>query len=59
MPCLHSPIEFDLRGVIRNGGSDRDIAELFTAAVGAKPKEHPSAEEMKDQAVRVMIQIGG
>jgi cyclic pyranopterin phosphate synthase len=59
MPCLHSPIEFDLRRVIREGGSDQDIAGLFREAIGAKPKEHPPAEEMKEQAVRVMIQIGG
>jgi GTP 3',8-cyclase len=59
MPCLHSPLEFDLRRVIRQGGSGEDIAAVFQEALGAKPKEHPSAEELLEQHGRVMIQIGG
>jgi cyclic pyranopterin phosphate synthase len=59
MPCLHSPLEFDLRDVVRNGGSDTDIAEVFFRALGQKPEEHPSAEELIAQSGRVMIQIGG
>jgi cyclic pyranopterin phosphate synthase len=59
MPCLHSPLEFDLRRVLREGGSDREIAELFLQALGQKPKEHPSAQELIAQASRGMIQIGG
>ena len=59
MPCLHSPLEFDLRSVLRAGGSDDDIAGVFLDALGAKPKEHPPADELIAQASRVMIQIGG
>lgn len=59
MPCLHSPIEFDVRDALRNNGSDDDVAEVFLRAVGAKPKEHPPADEMMTQLNRVMIQIGG
>lgn len=59
MPCLHSPLEFDLRHVLRNGCEDDGIERLFLEAVGAKPKEHPGAEELIGQAKRVMIQIGG
>jgi molybdenum cofactor biosynthesis enzyme MoaA len=59
MPCLHSPLEFDLRRVIRQGGNGEDIAAIFQDALGAKPKEHPPAEELLEQQGRVMIQIGG
>ena len=59
MPCLHSPLEFDLRSAIRDGGDDDAIAAVFLEALGAKPKEHPDADEMIRQASRVMIQIGG
>ncbi|MBL7987195.1 MAG: GTP 3',8-cyclase MoaA [Chlorobi bacterium] len=59
MPCLHSPVEFDLRQVIRGGGGDGAIQELFQQAVGAKPKEHLPADELAGHGVRVMIQIGG
>ena len=59
MPCLHSPLEFDLRKVLRSGGSDVDILNVFLQALGEKPEEHPPAEEMMAQAGRVMIQIGG
>ncbi len=59
MPCLHSPLEFDLRAPLRSGASDQEIERLFLEALGAKPKEHPEADELIDQARRVMIQIGG
>ncbi len=59
MPCLHSPLEFDLRTILRNGGSDTDIAGVFFDALRAKPREHPPAEELAGHGSRVMIQIGG
>ncbi len=59
MPCLHSPLEFDVREPLRNGAGDDAIEAVFLRAVGAKPKEHPPAEEMLGQLSRVMIQIGG
>lgn len=59
MPCLHSPLEFDVRRAIRGGGDDQAIADVFLQALGAKPKEHPPAEELMAQSGRVMIQIGG
>lgn len=59
MPCLHSPLEFDLRGILRSGGSDGDIADLFLKALGEKPEEHLPAEGLLEQNGRVMIQIGG
>jgi cyclic pyranopterin phosphate synthase len=59
MPCLHSPLEFDLQALLRSGAGDDAIAEVFLRTVGAKPKEHPGAEELLAQTGRVMIQIGG
>lgn len=59
MPCLHSPLEFDLRAVLRSGGTDEDIAQVFLDALGAKPMEHPPADQLLAQTNRVMIQIGG
>lgn len=59
MPCLHSPLEFDLRTILRSGGSNEDIADLFLTALGEKPEEHLPAEGLVQQSGRVMIQIGG
>ncbi len=59
MPCLHSPLEFDVREVLRSGGNDTAVAEVFLRAIGAKPMEHPPADELLAQSGRVMIQIGG
>lgn len=59
MPCLHSPLEFDLRNILRSGGSDKDLANLFVTALGEKPEEHLPAEGLLEQSGRVMIQIGG
>lgn len=59
MPCLHSPLEFDLRDVLRSGGGDEDIAGVFMQALAEKPEEHPPADELLEQSGRVMIQIGG
>ncbi len=59
MPCLHSPLEFDLRTVLRSGGSDADILALVGHALSSKPEEHPPTSEMATPSGRVMIQIGG
>ena len=59
MPCLHSDLEFDLREILRTGGSDHDILDLVGNALQQKPEEHPPAEEMEGKSGRVMIQIGG
>lgn len=59
MPCLHSPLEFDLRETLRSGGSDADIADRFMTALSRKPKEHLPADGLLEQNGRVMIQIGG
>lgn len=56
--CLHSKHEVDLRDVMRKGGSDEDILDIFAHAVWNKPLEH----HMNDQGWqdnRIMSQIGG
>jgi len=59
MPCLHSPLEFDLQALLRSGAPDEAIADVFLTALDAKPEEHPGADELLAQSGRVMIQIGG
>lgn len=59
MPCLHSPLEFDLRKILRSGGGDADILSLVGHALSNKPEEHPPTSEMAAPSGRVMIQIGG
>ena len=59
MPCLHSPLEFDLRKILRSGGDETDIASLLLHGLAQKPKEHLPAEGLLEQEGRVMIQIGG
>ncbi|MFZ3100702.1 MAG: GTP 3',8-cyclase MoaA [Desulfitobacteriaceae bacterium] len=57
-PCLHSPQEIDLKGLLRTGKTDSEIADVFATAVWHKPAEH----HMNDQPwqdKRVMSQIGG
>ena len=38
--CLFSEIEVDIRGPLREGASDQELASVITAAVAAKPKRH-------------------
>lgn len=59
MPCLHSPLEFDLRKVLRSGGTDEEIGDALLAGLAQKPKEHLPGEGLVEQEGRVMIQIGG
>lgn len=59
MPCLHMSDEFDVRDVVRSGGSDDDILAVFQTALNAKWEAHPSGDEMAASTSRVMIQIGG
>lgn len=57
--CLFSTVEWDARGVMRNGGSDREIADLVRECVAAKKPGHgiDSPEFLRPQ--RAMYQIGG
>ena len=57
-PCLLSDGELDLRGALRSGASDEQIAEMFIHVVKHKPERHYLAEGQKVTG-RGMSQIGG
>lgn len=57
MPCLHSPLEFDLRSLLRSDRPDSAILDRFAEALAQKPEEHPPADNLAEG--RVMISIGG
>jgi cyclic pyranopterin phosphate synthase len=57
--CLFALDEFDLRSVIRSGGSDDDLAELIRSAVGTKWAGHRIGQVNFVRPERSMSQIGG
>jgi cyclic pyranopterin phosphate synthase len=57
--CLFATDEFDIRALLRNGGSDDDIAELIRTAVGAKWAGHQINQVNFIRPKRTMSQIGG
>lgn len=57
-PCLMSDGEVDLRGPLRSGATDAEIAAIFETVVKHKPERHYLAEGQKVQG-RGMSQIGG
>jgi cyclic pyranopterin phosphate synthase len=58
--CLFSIDEWDLRGPMRAGASDEDLAQVFIEAVSHKELKHKINEgEAFQRASRSMSQIGG
>jgi GTP 3',8-cyclase len=57
--CLFALDEHDLRGVIRSGGSDDDLAGALEAAVGTKWAGHHIGKVTFVRPPRSMSQIGG
>jgi cyclic pyranopterin phosphate synthase len=58
--CLFSIDEWDLRGPLRAGASDQDLADIFVEAVRHKELKHRINEgEAFKRASRSMSQIGG
>ncbi len=57
-PCLMADGEVDLRGPLRSGATDRDIADLFDLTVLHKPFEH-RLEDGHAPRSRHMSQLGG
>jgi cyclic pyranopterin phosphate synthase len=57
--CLFALDEFDLRAVIRSGGSDDDLAALIRTAVGTKWAGHRIGQVNFVRPARSMSQIGG
>jgi len=58
-PCLLSEHQLDVRGVLRGGGSDKDLAELFLSAVRNKPSDHNLAIDDPAGISCQMSSIGG
>jgi cyclic pyranopterin phosphate synthase len=57
--CLFETREFDLRGLLRTGGSDDDVAAEITRAVGTKWAGHAIGRVTFVRPRRSMSQIGG
>lgn len=57
-PCLMADGEVDLRALIRRGGTDDDVEEMFRVTVLHKPKEH-RLEDGLAPVGRNMSQLGG
>jgi len=61
-PCLHSSREYDIRELLRNGGSNDDILDLIRLGLKEKWKEHPDFTKLSYLPPiddREMIRIGG
>jgi cyclic pyranopterin phosphate synthase len=57
--CLFSHVETDLRGTLRAGAGDAELAELIREAVSAKPSGHGISLAGFTQPERPMSAIGG
>ena len=57
--CLFALEEFDLRGVLRDGGTDDDLAGAIERAVGTKWAGHHIGKVDFVRPDRSMSQIGG
>ena len=61
-PCLHGPIEIDVKGPLRRGATDAELADLFLDAVHQKPDSHnnfSSPQGESGEKGRAMVRIGG
>ena len=57
--CLFATREFDLRGLLRGGATDDEVAEEIIRAVGTKWAGHRIGQVSFVRPVRSMSQIGG
>lgn len=57
--CLFSDDEIDVRGFLRNGGSDGDLREQLLVALKAKPEKHQINTHQFKKCQRNMSAIGG
>ena len=57
--CLFAHSETDLRGPLRQGASDDELAALVRAAVAGKGPGHAIGQPQFEQPVRLMSRIGG
>jgi cyclic pyranopterin phosphate synthase len=57
--CLFSTTEWDVRAVLREGGSDGEILALLRDCVAAKRAAHGIGSPLFERPARAMYQIGG
>ena len=57
--CLFSTTEWDVRAVLREGGSDAEILALLRDCVAAKRAAHGIGSPLFERPARAMYQIGG
>jgi cyclic pyranopterin phosphate synthase len=58
-PCLHQDAEVDVRHVLRNGGSDDDVAAAFHSAANLKWAGHRMNDFIPLFSGKEMVAIGG
>ncbi len=58
-PCLHQNAEIDARGILRNGGDDKDIAQCFARAAALKWAGHHMNNVIPLYSSKDMVSIGG
>jgi cyclic pyranopterin phosphate synthase len=58
-PCLLSDHHEDVRGIMRTGGTDEQLAEVFFKAVRHKPSDHNLAIQNPSRVCGQMSSIGG
>ncbi len=57
--CLFSDEEIDVKGLLRNGGSDQDLKERLFVALKRKPERHSINTHQFKKCQRNMSAIGG
>ena len=58
-PCLLSDHHEDVKGILRSGGTDEQLAEVFFKAVRHKPSDHNLAIQNPSRVCGQMSSIGG
>ena len=58
-PCLLSDHHEDVKGIMRSGGTDEQLAEVFFKAVRHKPSDHNLATQNPSRVCGQMSSIGG
>ena len=58
-PCLCFDALLDIRALLRDGCSDKELAEALKGAVFQKPRAHCFDERAQITERRLMSQIGG
>ncbi len=58
-PCLFSDLEFDIKGPMREGAGDEEIASVIKKAIASKPRSHKIFSFSFKKCQRSMRQIGG